>query len=69
MGLKMKNVNIMGFHQFLWEGGHKKYIYIYGELPKKGGLNNLQGAWQKIGRRVFLRGVDSDSMILVHGRT
>ena len=24
MGLKMKNVNIMGVHQFLGEGGHKK---------------------------------------------
>ena len=35
MGLKMKNVNIMGVHQFLGEGVHKKQ-YIYGELPKKG---------------------------------
>ena len=51
----MKNVNILGVHQFLGEvGGHKKQIY--GELPKKGGLDNLQGAWQKIGR-VFLRGL------------
>ena len=24
---------------------------IYGELPKKGGLENLQGRWQKIGSR------------------
>ena len=47
MGLKMKNVNIMGVHQLLGEGDHKKKIY--GELPKK-------GAWQKIRRRVFLRG-------------
>ena len=31
----MKNVNIMGVHQFLGEGGHKKE-YIYGELPKTG---------------------------------
>ena len=27
MGLKMKNVNIMGVHQFLGEWGHKKIIY------------------------------------------
>ena len=31
----MKNVNIMGSHQFLGEGGVKK-SNIYGELPKKG---------------------------------
>ena len=30
----MKNVNIMGVHQFLGEGGHKKE-YIW-ELPKTG---------------------------------
>ena len=36
MGLKMKNVNIMGVHQFLGEGGHKQKNNIYGELPKKG---------------------------------
>ena len=34
MVLKMKNVNIMGVHQFLGEGGQKKNN-IYGELPKK----------------------------------
>ena len=45
----MKNVNIMGVHQFLGEGGHKSQPYIGNCL--KG------GAWQKIGRRVFLRGV------------
>ena len=28
-GLKMKNVNIMGVHQFLGEGGQKN-IYIWG---------------------------------------
>ena len=33
MGLKMKNVNIMGVHK-------KQYI-----LPKKEGLDNLQEAW------------------------
>ena len=62
MGLKMKKVNIMGVHQFLGQGrggGHKKTIYNYGELPKKGSLNNLQGTWQKIGRRVFLRRNDT----------
>ena len=32
---------------------------IYGELLKKGGLDNLQGTWQKIRRRVLLRGVDT----------
>ena len=35
----MKNFNIMGAQQFLGEGeGSQKniYIYIYGELPKKG---------------------------------
>ena len=57
MGLKMKNVNIMGVYQFLGEGSHKNNIYE--ELPKKGGLDNLQGSRQKIGRRVFLRGVDT----------
>ena len=49
MGLKMKNVNIMGFHQFLGEGVHK--FNIYGELPKKG--RNLQEACQKIGGCCF----------------
>ena len=37
MGLKMKNINIMGIHQFLGEwggGGHKKYIW--GIAKKKG---------------------------------
>ena len=37
----MKNVNIMGIHQFLGEGVKKKTI-TYGELPKKRGLGNLQ---------------------------
>ena len=52
----MKNVNIVGVHQHLGEGDHKKNN-TYGELPKKRGLDNLQEAWQKIGRRVFLRGL------------
>ena len=50
----MKNVNIMGVHQFLGEGGHKETIYM-GNCLKRG-LDNLQKAWQKIGRRVFLKG-------------
>ena len=72
MGLKMKNVNIMGLHQFLGEGGSQKPI-IYGELPKKGDLNNLQGAWQKIGKRVFLKGgwylYAHYNLILIHAET
>ena len=55
MGLKMKNVNIIGVHHFLGEGGYKKTI-TYGKLPKKWGLDNLQGSWLKKERRVFLRG-------------
>ena len=31
-GLKMKNVNIMGIHQFLWEGGQIKGEYFGGGL-------------------------------------
>ena len=46
MGLKMKNVNIMGVHQFLGEGGHKKTIYMGNCLKRD--LDNLQKAWQKI---------------------
>ena len=51
----MKNVNIMGVHQFLGEGVTKKQ-YIWG-LPKKGGLGNLQVASQKIGRMFFRGGL------------
>ena len=45
----MKNVNITGVHQFLGEESHI-YIYIYGELPKKGGLQKnredvFDGGW------------------------
>ena len=43
MALKIQNTNIMGVHNFLGEGGHKNKIYM--ELPKKGGLDNLQGTW------------------------
>ena len=42
----MKIVNISGVHQFLGEGGLQENN-IYGELPKKRGLDNFQGAWQK----------------------
>ena len=52
----MKHVNIMGVHQFLGGGGAGLKNNIYEELPKKGGLDILQGDWQKIGRRVFLWG-------------
>ena len=49
MWLKMKNVNIMGFRQFLGEnwgavGGGVTKNNIYGELFKKGDLDNLQEA-------------------------
>ena len=53
----MKNVNAMWVHQSLGEGGPKKNIY--GKLLKKEGLDNLQGTWQKIARRVFLKWVDT----------
>ena len=36
----MNNVNIMGIHQFLGEGGHKKTIYM-GNCLKGGGLGQL----------------------------
>ena len=56
LGLKNRNFNIMGVHQFLGEGGgHKKTIYRR-KLPKKGSLGNLQRTLQKRGRRVFLSG-------------
>ena len=42
----MKNVNIMGVHQFLVEGGHKKNN-IYWELPKKGAWTICRGLGQK----------------------
>ena len=46
MGLKMNNVNIMGVHQCLGEGGegHKKYIW---GIAYKAGLDNLQGGLAK----------------------
>ena len=55
----MKHVNIMGVHQFLGGGRGGGVVLknnIDEELPKKGGLDILQGDWQKIGKRVFLWG-------------
>ena len=48
MGLKMKNINIMGVHQFLGERGKSQKNDVKDEMPKKRVLNNLHG------RRVFL---------------
>ena len=56
----MKNVNIMEVHQVLGEGDHKKAIYM-GNCLKRG-FENLQKAWQKIRRKVFLRGRVDTSM-------
>ena len=56
MGLKMKNVNIMGVHQLLEEGGHKKTIYM-GNCLKRGAWTIFRGLGKN--RRVFLRGVDT----------
>ena len=49
----MKNVNIMGVHQFLGElgGGRVKKNYDMGNCLKRS-LGNLQKAWQKIRRSV-----------------
>ena len=63
MALKMKNVNIMGVHQFLGEGSQKKKAIfmgrsqknnIYGELPKKGGAWTIcRGLGKKQGGGCF----------------
>ena len=47
MGLKMKNVNIMGVHQLLGEGDHKKK---YMGIAKKGGLakNKEEGVFEGV---------------------
>ena len=72
MGLKMKNVNIIGVHQFLGERGQKKNK-ISEELPKKGGFDNFQSAWQKNRvQGVFETGwyLDPDyDLILIHTGT
>ena len=48
MGLKMKNANIMGVHQFLGERGHKKTKYMGNQ--KKGGLGQFaEGLGKKQG--------------------
>ena len=66
MGLKVKNVDIMGVHQFLGEGGHKKKSIYMGNCLKR-------EAWQKIGSRVFLRRVGTSmhtmALFWVHART
>ena len=58
MGLRMKNVNILGVHGkivFLGKGAQKKKkkkTILKGELLKKGGLGHfadLRGAWQERG--------------------
>ena len=54
---------LWGFNNFYgvgWGGGGggSQKNNIYGELPKKGGLENLQKAWQKIGQG-GLWGVDT----------
>ena len=46
MELKMKNISILGVHQFLGEGGGTKNN-TYRELPKNGCLDNLQGLGKK----------------------
>ena len=56
MGLKMKNVNIMGVHQFLVEGGHKEIIYM-GNCLKRG-LEQFVGGLVKNREGVF-EGVDT----------
>ena len=48
MGLKMKNVNIMGVHQLLEEGGHKKTIYM-GNCLKRGAWTICRGLEQFAG--------------------
>ena len=72
MGLKMKNINIIGVHQFLAERGRSQKNNVKEELLKKVLLNNFQG------RRVFLmeegRGGDGYrdaqyDLILVHAGT
>ena len=47
MGLKVKNVNIMGVHQFLGVGLGSQKSNIYGELPKKWGLGQFAGGLAK----------------------
>ena len=70
MGLKMKNVNIMGVHQFLVEGGHKEIIYM-GNCLKRG-LGQFAGGLAKNREGVFEGGWYLDAhydLILVHAGT
>ena len=65
----MKDVNIMGFHQFLGEGGHKKYIYM-GNCLKRG-LGHIAGGLAN-NRGCFWGGWYLDThrdLILVHAGT
>ena len=48
----MKNVNIMGVHQFLEEGGHKKTIYM-GNCLKRGMFGPFAGGLAKSRAGVF----------------
>ena len=51
----MKNLNIIGVHQFLGEEGHKETTYR-GNSLNMGAWTICRGTWQKRGKRVFLRG-------------
>ena len=57
MGLKMKNFNIMGVHQFLCDGGKKTNIQR--ELPKKGGAWTICRVLGKKERECYGGGVDT----------
>ena len=50
MGLKIKNVNIMGVYQFLGEGGYKK-LYMGNCLER--GLRKFAGGLEKNTEGVF----------------
>ena len=60
MGLKMKNVNIMGVHQFLVEGGHKKIIYM-GNCLKRGLGQFARGLAKNREEGVFEGGMGGDT--------
>ena len=67
----MKNVNIMGVHQFLGEWGSQKNN-IYGELPKKGLGKYAKGLAKNKEETVFEGVVDTSmhtDLILVHAGT
>ena len=46
MGLKMKNVNIMGFHHFLGEGVTKRQLHM-GNCLKSGAWTICRGLGKK----------------------